>query len=100
MLVLKKLSMVAAILALGLTTACSEDKGPPDDGDDMQAKQKAISACDASFSDCALNVLASSGLSVDEVTSLSSCDFDSAKSTSSPSDIFEAAKQAVKASCE
>ncbi|MES2855195.1 MAG: hypothetical protein V4692_05005 [Bdellovibrionota bacterium] len=102
MLDTKAFKVLIAVLAVALTTSCSDEgKGPPDDDDFRSLVSKTNASCDeASFYDCAVNVLSGSSLSSDEKESLSGCDFDLAAAKTSSPDVFEVSKQAVKQSCE
>jgi hypothetical protein len=98
MLKFKILAVIGALLAL---SACSDKKkSPPDDDFLSRITAKASIDCTGSFTDCATAVLSTSTLSEPEKKSLSGCDFEIAKPTSSPVDVFEVSKQAVKHSCQ
>ncbi|MES2965685.1 MAG: hypothetical protein V4760_17520 [Bdellovibrionota bacterium] len=91
--------LLATTVAFTLS-ACGDKKGGPPDDEGGELSQKA-SACDSgTFTECAREVLASTGLLEIEKEELSGCKFDSARSRGTPVDQFEVAKQAVKRTCE
>ena len=91
-------SILAFSLLLGLSACSDKSKEPPDDGEAVARAVKSP-GCSASFVDCAMSVLDTSGLLPEEKASLSSCAFESATPQGSSADSFEVAKQAVKHSC-
>ena len=109
----KALFTCTLLLALVLTTmivsGCGDSDGASNDDDDSGAKahSKSVEApatmCAklgaASFKKCASGVLVSAHLSEIEQASLSNCDFEIASAKTSPRDVFEVARAAVRATC-
>jgi hypothetical protein len=88
--------LITAVLVL---SACSEDKGPPDDEGDLSAQCQSIPRFKESYSICAEQALAGSGLSKVEQNALASCNADIAQPETSSEDLFEVARAVVRSSC-
>lgn len=93
-------SVLLATAVVFTLSACGDKKGgPPDDeGGELASKSSACASWE--FTECARDVLASSGLLPEEKEELSGCKIDIAKPKGSSSDQFEVARQAVKRTCE
>ena len=98
---LRKLAGLGLLLfaVVIVSSACSEDKGPPDDEGDLSAQCLANPAFKESYAVCADHALKGSGLTVSERHALSSCAADKAQPESSSEDLFEVARAVVRSSC-
>jgi hypothetical protein len=102
-------TLLLTLVLTAMISGCGDSDGSSSDDDDSGAKahSKSIEApatmCAklgaASFKKCAAGVLVSAHLSETEQASLSNCDFEIASTKTSPRDVFEVARAAVRATC-